>query len=76
MSGQAHRFDPAILREYDIRGVVGRNLRIADAVALGMAFGSTLVEKGGRNVVVGRDGRLSSPDLAEALLDGLTATAK
>ncbi len=74
MSGQAHRFDPAILRDYDIRGVVGRNLRIADAVALGMAFGSTLVEKGGRNVVVGRDGRLSSPDLAEALLDGLTAT--
>jgi phosphomannomutase len=74
LTGQAHRFDPAILRDYDIRGVVGRNLRIADAVALGMAFGSTLVEKGGRNVVVGRDGRLSSPDLAEALLDGLTAT--
>ncbi len=74
MTAQAHRFDPAILRDYDIRGVVGRNLRIADAVALGMAFGSILVEKGGRNVVVGRDGRLSSPDLAEALLDGLTST--
>lgn len=74
MRGHAHSFDPAILRDYDIRGVVGRNLRIADAVALGLAFGSELAERGGRDVVVGRDGRMSSPDLAAALIDGLTAT--
>jgi len=74
LTGHAHRFDPAILRDYDIRGIVGGNLRIADAVALGMAFGSELVARGGRDVVVGRDGRVSSPDLAAALVDGLTAT--
>ena len=74
MRAQAHSFDPAILRDYDIRGVVGRNLRIADAVALGLAFGSELAARGGRDVVVGRDGRMSSPDLAAALIDGLTAT--
>lgn len=74
MRAQAHSFDPAILRDYDIRGVVGRNLRIADAVALGLAFGSELTARGGRDVVVGRDGRMSSPDLAAALIDGLTAT--
>ncbi len=70
----AHRFHPSILRDYDIRGVVGRTLKVADAGALGMAFGSDLVARGGRTVAVGRDGRVSSPDLAAALINGLTAT--
>ncbi len=74
MTGQVHIFHPAIFRDYDIRGVVGETLRISDAVALGMSFGSLLVEKGGKTVVVGRDGRISSPDFLEALLDGLTST--
>ncbi|MBV8776952.1 MAG: phosphomannomutase/phosphoglucomutase [Alphaproteobacteria bacterium] len=68
-----HRFDPAILREYDIRGIVGANLFAADARALGRVFAATVAEKGGRRVAVGYDGRLTSPQLEEALVDGLTA---
>jgi phosphomannomutase len=70
----AHRFDPAILREYDIRGIVGTNLSAADALALGRAFAATLGEKGGgRRVAVGYDGRLTSPALEAALVEGLAA---
>lgn len=69
-----HRFDPAILREYDIRGIVGTNLSTADARALGRAFAATLAEKGGgQRVAVGYDGRLTSPELEAALVEGLTA---
>jgi phosphomannomutase len=66
----SHRFDPSILREYDIRGIVGSNLFAADARALGRAFVATT---GARRVAVGYDGRLTSPELEAALLDGLTA---
>jgi phosphomannomutase len=69
----AHRFDPTVLREYDIRGIVGKTLSAADARAVGRAFGSEIVKTGGRTVALGRDGRLSSPELAEALADGLAA---
>jgi phosphomannomutase len=41
-----HRFDPSILREYDIRGIVGTNLFAADAEALGRAFAATLAKGG------------------------------
>lgn len=68
-----HRFHPSILREYDIRGVVGETLFEADAHALGRAFAKVLGEGGGRRVVVGRDGRLSSPMLEAALVAGLVA---
>src|SRR6266568_1496511 len=67
-----HRFNPTILREYDIRGVVGDTLGEADASAIGRAFARILSERGGRRVAVGYDGRLSSPALAAALIDGLT----
>jgi phosphomannomutase len=66
-----HRFDPTILREYDIRGVVGKTLSSADARAIGRAYTLTLAEAGGHRVAVGYDGRLSSPELEEALVDGL-----
>ena len=66
-----HLFDPGILREYDIRGVVGSTLRVADAFAVGRAFGSELASSGGRVVCVGYDGRLSSPSLERALVEGL-----
>ena len=69
-----HRFDATILREYDIRGIVGETLHEADARALGRAYAKILVENGGRSVAVGRDGRLSSPALEAALVDGLTAS--
>jgi phosphomannomutase len=66
-----HRFDPTILREYDIRGVVGATLFPADAAALGRVFARVLDEAGGRRVAVGYDGRLTSPELEAALVEGL-----
>jgi phosphomannomutase len=66
-----HHFDPTILREYDIRGVVGQTLSAADARAIGRAYAVTLGEAGGRRVAVGYDGRLTSPELQVALVDGL-----
>ncbi|HEX6443147.1 MAG TPA: phosphomannomutase/phosphoglucomutase [Stellaceae bacterium] len=67
-----HRFDPTILREYDIRGIVGKTLFAADARAVGGAFAGTLAEAGGRRVAVGYDGRLTSPELEAALVEGLS----
>jgi len=71
-----HVFDPTILREYDIRGIVGETLTAADAHALGRAYATmlratTLQAEGGRRVCLGFDGRLSSPELATAVADGL-----
>lgn len=70
----AHRFHPTLLREYDIRGVVGDTLHAADAEAIGRAFGTVVRRNGGRKVCLGRDGRLSSPDLAAATARDLAAT--
>jgi len=69
----SHRFDPTSLREYDIRGIVGRTLSERDAFAIGRCFGSLVVRRGGSVVAVGRDGRLSGPALEQALVDGLKA---
>ena len=69
-----HSFHPTSLREYDIRGVVGRTLHEADAFAIGRTFGTVVAREGGRTVAVGYDGRLSSPDLAAALTEGLKAS--
>ena len=66
-----HHFDPTILREYDIRGIVGQTLSAADAHAIGRAYAVTLGKAGGRRVAVGYDGRLTSPKLESALVDGL-----
>ena len=70
----SHRFDPTTLREYDIRGTVGGTLSEADAFAIGRCFGSIVVRKGGVTVAVGYDGRLSSPQLEQALVKGLSAS--
>ena len=74
MSQTAHKFDPTILREYDIRGVVGDTLHVADARAIGRAFGTMVKRNGGKRVALGYDGRLSSPELARACSEGLTST--
>jgi phosphomannomutase len=66
-----HVFAPTILREYDIRGIVGETLSAVDAHALGRAYATVLRTQGGRRVCLGFDGRLSSPELAEALTEGL-----
>lgn len=69
----SHSFNPTILREYDIRGVVDDTLSLDDAYAVGRAFGTCVVEAGGDQVALGFDGRLTSPRLAEAVLEGLMA---
>jgi phosphomannomutase len=66
-----HQFDPTTLREYDIRGVIGKTLGDADARAIGQSFGTRVRRAGGKSVAVGYDGRLSSPALAAALVEGL-----
>jgi phosphomannomutase len=71
MDGFSHRFDPTTLREYDIRGIVGKTLHGADAFAIGRVFGSIVAANGGRTVAVGYDGRLSSPELEPELVRGL-----
>jgi phosphomannomutase len=69
-----HRFDPTTLREYDIRGIVGKTLHGADAFAIGRVFGSIVSAGGGKTVAVGYDGRLSSPELEPELVAGLMAS--
>ena len=66
-----HRFHPSILREYDFRGIFGETLFEADALALGQVFGTFVIVQGGTSICVGRDGRLSSPALEAALIEGL-----
>ena len=68
-----HQFHPTMLREYDIRGVVGDTLSAADATAIGRSFATLIRRAGGRRVAVGYDGRLSSPMLAVALIEGINA---
>jgi phosphomannomutase/phosphoglucomutase len=63
--------DPSIFRAYDVRGVVGKSLTKEVAQLLGQAIGTVMREKGLHEIVVGRDGRLSGPELAGALSDGL-----
>ena len=70
----SHTFDPTILREYDIRGIIGETLEADDARAIGRSFGSMLKRSGGSRVAVGYDGRQSSPMLEHALVEGLTAS--
>jgi Phosphomannomutase len=65
---------PTILREYDIRGIVGDTLTEDGVRAVGRAFGTLVRRDGGRSVVVGYDGRLHSPMLADALVEGLRST--
>lgn len=67
----AHHFHPSLLREYDMRGIVGKTLGEEDAYALGRSFGTIVRRKGGSSVAVGYDGRLSSPMLEAAVVDGL-----
>ncbi len=63
--------DRAIFRAYDIRGVVGVSLDHNIARLIGQAVGSLMHEKNQRAIVVGRDGRLSSPSMANGLIEGL-----
>jgi phosphomannomutase len=69
-----HQFHSTVLREYDIRGIIGETLGPDDARAIGRGFGTLLRRDGGKKVAVGYDGRVSSPILEHALIEGLTST--
>ncbi len=71
MSKASHRFDPTAIREYDIRGIVGKTLFTDDAYAIGRGFATMLREAGGTRAAVGYDGRLSSPAMEAAVVKGL-----
>ncbi len=68
------QIDPTIFKAYDIRGIVGKNVDEAFAEHLGRAFGSQALAAGDTAVAVGRDGRVSGPKLAAALVRGLKST--
>lgn len=73
-----HVLDASILREYDIRGIFGDTLKVDDAHVIGRAFGAILIQRRSdgdepATVAVGYDGRLSSPELEAALVDGLVS---
>ncbi len=67
-----HTFHPSILREYDIRGTVGNTLNDEDCYFIGRAFGTMVKrQQKGKTVVVGFDGRESSPSFAKNIIRGL-----
>jgi phosphomannomutase/phosphoglucomutase len=63
-----------IFRAYDIRGIVGRTLTPPVVRAIGQALGTLALEAGGREIAIGRDGRLSGPSLSAALAEGIAAS--
>jgi len=69
----APAIERSIFRAYDIRGVVGKTLTQETARLIGQAIGSVMREKNLSEIVVGRDGRLSGPQLSGALIEGLRA---
>lgn len=66
--------DASIFRAYDIRGVVADALTPQAVELIGRAFGSESLARGQRTVTLGRDGRLSGPDLIAALARGIQST--
>jgi phosphomannomutase/phosphoglucomutase len=66
--------NPLIFREYDVRGLVGKDLPRDAVVLLGKGYGTYAAERGVRTAALGRDVRLSSPEFREALVEGLLST--
>ena len=69
-----HELNEEILREYDIRGIFGKNLLTSDARNIGKAFGTVLIRKNLKKICVGRDCRISSNILFDELISGLVST--
>lgn len=65
---------PKVFREYDIRGIVDMEIEDKDVVLVGKTFGTYMVRQGKKNVVIGRDCRLSSDRYRDLLLEGLLTT--
>ncbi|QBQ53658.1 phosphomannomutase/phosphoglucomutase [Nitrosococcus wardiae] len=66
----------SIFKAYDIRGVVGETLTSETVYEIGRAIGSEAHAQGQQNIIVGRDGRLSGPELSQSLIEGLRATGR
>ncbi len=71
---ERQQLDQSILREYDIRGIVGETLSAEDVAVIGRALGSIAARQGGKTAVVGYDGRMSSPELEAAMVEGLRSS--
>ena len=69
-------FPDAIFKAYDIRGIVDKTLTVEMATKIGQALGSEAEQAGQKKIVIARDGRLSGPDLSQALIDGLKASGR
>ncbi len=65
--------DAAIFRAYDIRGIVDESLTEDTVRLIGQAIGSECIDRGGQEIVVARDGRISGPRLQQALIEGINA---
>lgn len=68
------QINPTIFREYDIRGVVGRDITVETADAIARAYAAYLKERGEQGVIVGRDLRESSPSIRDAVVAALVAS--
>jgi phosphomannomutase/phosphoglucomutase len=68
------QINPLIFREYDVRGLVGRDLHRDAVVLLGKGYGTYAAERGVRTAALGRDVRLSSPEFRDAFVEGLLST--
>lgn len=68
------KINPFIFREYDLRGLVGRDLTEEVVNTLGKGYGTYMAEMGKKELVVGRDSRLSSPEFRDALVEGILST--
>jgi phosphomannomutase/phosphoglucomutase len=66
--------DRSIFRAYDIRGIANQQLTVEGVYAIGQVLGSLVLEKGEKWLSVGRDGRISGPELVKALRDGILAS--
>src|SRR3954469_25328835 len=67
------RLPAEIFKAYDVRGIVGKTLTPEIVRTIGQSIGSELIERGGHEIAIGRDGRLSGPELSKALAEGLRA---
>ncbi len=68
------QINPQIFREYDIRGIVGKDLTLEIVKILGKGFGTYIRQAGYKSLIVGRDGRISSESFKDSLIKGLTST--
>ena len=74
MTSKPMQLPSEIFKAYDIRGIVGKTLTPEIAYAVGQSLGTLSLERGASSIAVGRDGRLSGPELSQALRDGITST--